>query len=240
MIFGHFNEKAENARFTGKSGPERLAFPVRFLYNASREKVFPRGCFLMVQNCSIYLASRSPRRKEILERAGIRFEVCDSLYQEENVTLPPSELVMYLAEHKAKNAVVSEEDCLIIGSDTVVSLDNDILGKPADREDAARMLRMLSGRTSLVYTGVCLYKKGKDTFSESFYVVTEVQIDCLSEEEIYSYIDTGEPMDKAGAYGIQGMFGKHIKGIVGDYYNVMGLPMNGVYRKLTERNIIFP
>ncbi|MBR5667860.1 MAG: septum formation protein Maf [Lachnospiraceae bacterium] len=191
-----------------------------------------------MQNCSIYLASQSPRRKEILERAGIRFTVCESTYEEGGLCLPPAALVEELSKGKAMQAVVPEEDCLIIGADTVVSLDNQILGKPADEEDAFRILRLLSGRSSLVYTGVFLLKKGKDAFAEGFHTVTEVCIDELSDSEILSYIRTGEPMDKAGAYAIQGIFGKHIKGIVGDYYNVMGLPVNELYRRLVLKNII--
>ena len=118
-----------------------------------------------MQNCSIYLASQSPRRKEILERAGIRFTVCDSTYEEGGLCLPPAALVEELSKGKAMQAVTPEEDCLIIGADTVVSLDNQILGKPADEEDAFRMLRLLSGRSSLVYTGVFLLKKGKNALT---------------------------------------------------------------------------
>lgn len=192
----------------------------------------------MIQNCSIYLASRSPRRSEILTKMGLVFKITESLYKEEKITLPPEELVSYLSMKKATEAVIPEEDCLIIGADTVVSFQDRILGKPADEEDAFHMLRLLSGNTSYVYTGVYLYKVGKNSFSEGFVTKTEVCIDELSDEEILSYIKTGEPTDKAGAYGIQGVFGRHIKGISGDYYNVMGLPMNDLYRKLSERNII--
>lgn len=192
----------------------------------------------MIQNCSIYLASRSPRRSEILTKMGLVFKITESLYKEEKITLPPEELVGYLSMKKATEAVIPEEDCLIIGADTAVSFQDRILGKPENEEDAFQMLRLLSGNTSYVYTGVYLYKVGKNSFSDGFVTKTEVCIDELSDEEILSYIKTGEPTDKAGAYGIQGVFGRHIKGISGDYYNVMGLPMNDLYRKLSERNII--
>lgn len=182
-------------------------------------------------NYKIVLASKSPRRKEILESAGYEIEIRT---QDADETLPngilPCDAVKMLAEIKA-NAVERENDELVIGADTVVVLDNKILGKPKNEQDAFLMLKSLSGRIHEVYTGVCLVtNKNKITFSER----SEVVFDELTDEQIYAYIKTGEPMDKAGSYGIQGLGSAFAKVFSGSYYNVMGLPIETLNKKILE------
>ena len=178
---------------------------------------------------NVVLASASPRRKQILEGAGYFVTVRVS---EADETLPPDitpeKAVELLASVKA-HAVERNEDELIIAADTVVVLDGEILGKPRDEDEAFRMLSSLSGRRHTVYTGVCIiYNEKEEIFSDS----TEVEFYPLSPDEITAYIKTGEPMDKAGAYGIQGKGCLFVKGIVGDYFNVMGLPVALINQKI--------
>ncbi len=183
----------------------------------------------------IILASGSPRRKEILETAGIPFEVCVSDVEENCSLSVPSELVMALSKQKAEDVAAGyKEDVLVIGADTVVAFENEILGKPKDRADAVRMIRMLSGATHQVYTGVTLHISGQ---SHTFYAVTDVEVAVLDEAEILSYVNSGEPDDKAGAYAIQGLFGKYITAIRGEYYNVVGLPIAAIHAKCKELGI---
>ena len=183
----------------------------------------------------IVLASGSPRRKEILETAGIPFEVHVSDMEENCSLCVPSEFVMALSRQKAEAVAAGyTEDVLVIGADTVVSCNDQILGKPKDREDAARMIRMLSGATHQVYTGVTLHVSGQ---SHTFFAVTDVKVAKLDESEIMSYVNSGEPDDKAGAYAIQGLFGKYITGINGEYYNVMGLPIATLYAHCRDLGI---
>lgn len=177
------------------------------------------------------LASGSPRRRELIRQAGIDAEIIPAAGSEKSDRREPASYVADLASHKAEeigekqmNAV---DDCCIIGADTVVVLDNSILGKPKDREDARRMIRSLQGRTHEVMTGVCLlYQingiRKKTTFTE----ISTVHVCPMTEEEIESYVATGEADDKAGAYGIQGRFGIYIDRIEGDYYNIVGLPIS--------------
>ena len=179
----------------------------------------------------LVLASASPRRRQILENAGYQVEVRVSQADE---SLPdgisPAQAVEYLAKTKA-HAVKREANEVLVAADTVVVLDGIILGKPADEADAKRMLLALSGRRHEVYTGVCLlYNEKEEVFSER----TEVEFFPLHENQISEYIKTGEPMDKAGAYGIQGRGCLFVKGITGDYYNVMGLPVSSLYRKIEK------
>lgn len=182
---------------------------------------------------NIILASGSPRRKEILEQAGYTFTV-EVSRADENVDLDgmePGAMVEELSLRKATAVARAhkgeDDDCKIIGSDTIVVLDGEVLGKPADEEDAAAMLRKLSGRYHEVYTGVAVLTivEGRIHVREQFYECTRVRMREISEEEISAYIRTGEPMDKAGAYGIQGRAAIFISGIEGDYYNVVGLPI---------------
>ena len=174
---------------------------------------------------NIILASQSPRRKELLERMGIRdFETISPNVDESAFHgLPPEELVRRLsAEKAAAVAGKAGEDAIVIAADTVVALEGAVLGKPADELDAFKMLSALSGVRHQVYTGVTVCRGGE---KQTAHEVTDVTFRELSEEEIERYIATGEPMDKAGAYGIQGYGALLIQGISGDYYNVMGLPV---------------
>ena len=171
----------------------------------------------------IILASASPRRKEILELADLKFDVMPSDAQEITTKTAPNEVVMELASIKAKDIYKkSEKQSMVVGADTVVAYQEQILGKPADEADAKRMLTMLSGQTHEVYTGVCVIEDGK---TKTFYEETKVTFYEISEDEIERYIETGESMDKAGSYGIQGKAAVFIKGIEGDYYNVVGFPI---------------
>ncbi|MEQ2441920.1 nucleoside triphosphate pyrophosphatase [Pseudoflavonifractor intestinihominis] len=173
----------------------------------------------------IILASQSPRRKELLERMGIRdFETISPNVDESAFHgLPPEELVRRLsAEKAAAVAGKAGEDAIVIAADTVVALEGSVLGKPADELDAFKMLSALSGVRHQVHTGVTVCRGGE---KQTAHEVTDVTFRELSEREIEDYIATGEPMDKAGAYGIQGYGALLIQGISGDYYNVMGLPV---------------
>ncbi len=180
----------------------------------------------------LVLASKSPRRSEILKNAGIDFTVRVANADE---TIPdgtkPEDAVVFLAARKAL-AVERAEDETVLGADTIVVLDDKILGKPKDREDAYNMIKNLSGRVHSVFTGVCAVGNGISlTFAEE----TKVEFYPLTDEEINKYIDTNEPYDKAGAYGIQGIASKFIRGIEGDYFNVVGLPVSSVYKKIIKK-----
>ncbi len=179
----------------------------------------------------LILASASPRRREILKNAGYKFEVITADADE---TLPPDispeQAVKYLAELK-NSAVAQNNDGIIVSADTVVAVDGKILGKPADEQDAENMLKMLSGRTHSVFTGVSVSLGNKKTV---FCEKTDVTFFDLSEKEILDYIKTGEPMDKAGAYGIQGRGALLVEKINGDYFNVVGLPIARLSRVLKD------
>ena len=183
----------------------------------------------------IILASGSPRRRELLELAGIPFEVVVSSADETTSARDPQEVVSALSAVKCLDVLSDKEaGTIVLGADTIVSMDGQILGKPKDAGDAARMLRMISGRTHDVFTGVTLAQKQENgsVRKETFAVRTEVTVSPLSDAEIAAYIATGEPLDKAGAYGIQGVFSRHVESIRGDYFNVVGLPVNAVYEAL--------
>ncbi len=181
----------------------------------------------------VILASASPRRQELIK---LIFEKVEILPAECDETLPNGigarEAVEYLS--KIKNEASSEltdKDNLVISADTVVAVDNEILGKPVDKEDARRMISLLSGKVHQVYTGVTLSLNGKTkTFSEK----TDVEFFDLTENEIEEYISSKEPYDKAGAYGIQGKAGLLVKGINGDYYNVVGFPIARLKREIEK------
>ena len=193
----------------------------------------------------IILASSSPRRRELMAQAGFAFEVLVSEADETIETETPGEMVEVLSERKAaavaeeiKRQGFAEESVLLVGADTMVAIDGKKLGKPKDEKGAEEMLEELSGRTHQVYTGVTLIRLRKAengsilqesrTFSEG----TDVSFYPLTKEEIRSYIATGEPMDKAGAYGIQGKAAVFVKEIKGDYNNVVGLPIARLYQEL--------
>ncbi|MDD6525255.1 MAG: Maf family protein, partial [Firmicutes bacterium] len=145
------------------------------------------------------------------------------------------EEIKSLAYRKAYKVFEEHKDSIVIGSDTIVVADNQVLGKPKDRMDAINMLHMLNGKTHMVITGVCIIDDEK---CECFANVSKVTFDKMSDEEISSYVDTKEPMDKAGAYAIQGMAAKFIERIDGDYYSIMGLPLHDVYKILQKFNCL--
>lgn len=171
----------------------------------------------------LILASGSPRRRELLSLITDEFEIlvsgCDEFVPEGT---PAKKVPAILAEQKALAVAKFRPEDTVIGSDTVVVLNNEIFGKPKDKAHAHAMLKALSGKKHFVYTGVAVAEKGE---VRSFVQKTEVEFYELSDETIEKYIATGEPMDKAGAYGIQGKGSVLVKGIVGDYFNVMGLPV---------------
>ena len=176
------------------------------------------------------LASASPRRKELLSAIGLDFEVVVSEADEGSVSkdVEPSLYVQELALLKASataKSVIKNKSAIVIAADTIVTLDGKILGKPSDEADAFGMLKKLSGRTHEVYTGYCVMRI-EDGFSVCRTVITEVTFKDLTDEKINNYIATKEPMDKAGAYGIQGMGGLLIEKFNGDYHNVVGLPVS--------------
>ncbi len=183
----------------------------------------------------IILASGSPRRRVLMAREGFEFTVITSKAEENyDSSLPPQEIAQSLAKLKAQ-AVASTlpaqdlEDLIVIGADTIVTFDGIIYGKPADASDACRMLRELSGNTHQVITGVCIIcNKDAQTFAQS----TNVKFKELSDSEIQEYVASGEPLDKAGAYGIQGLGGKLVDSIDGDFDNVVGLPIKTLAPKL--------
>ena len=181
----------------------------------------------------IILASASPRRREILTTLGIPFRVVVSDADETLAAgIAPAEAVETLAARKAAAvAALCGADETILAADTVVAIDGEILGKPADEADAASMLRRLSGRAHTVYTGVALRRGGELRVAHE---ATRVRFAALTEADIASYIATGEPMDKAGAYAIQGRAARFIEGIEGDYFNVVGLPGRLVWVMLGE------
>lgn len=185
---------------------------------------------------NLILASASPRRRELLERIGLSFTVCPSQEEEKMTRTEPGEAVEELALQKALWAAKKQMgDYLVIGSDTVVVLDGEILGKPKDEKQAKEMLTALQGRTHQVYTGVALLlrENGSDK-RRIFHEFTDVTIYPMTEREICAYVATGEPMDKAGAYGIQGRFGAYIRGIRGDYHTVVGFPIGRFIQEMKE------
>ena len=194
------------------------------------------------------LASASPRRKELLEKIGLSFEIAAACGEETVRSQKPSEAVMELSCQKATEVAgrLSErwqneadaEPVIVIGADTMVACEDEILGKPEDEEDAYRMLSMLQGRGHKVYTGVTLVVcKGDSLDTHSFYEETKVVMHPMDEEEIRWYIGTKEPFDKAGSYGIQGRCAVFIKEICGDYDNVVGLPVARLYQELKKLGI---
>ncbi len=191
-------------------------------------------------NKKIILASGSPRRKELLTRIVPEFEVRKSGAEEKTEAADPAEMVKELSYLKAADIFnrLSEEErekTLVIGADTVVSLDGVIMGKPADKEDAVKMLTLLQGKTHQVYTGVSLiFQTALGQKEKIFFEKTDVTFFPMSIEEILSYVETGEPVDKAGAYGIQGRFAAYVEGISGDYYNVVGLPVGRLYQEMKK------
>ncbi len=190
------------------------------------------------------LASASPRRQELLRNAGISFTVHPTHIPElRRPGESPRDCAERLAREKALAALREQPGKLVLGADTIVVVGGEILGKPRDETDALHMLRLLSGRTHQVTTGVCLAglrtgnQKLETGFEDTRSETTLVTMIPLSDEEIYSYIATGQPMDKAGAYAIQGIASRWIPRIDGDYFNVVGLPVALVFRMLREHGL---
>lgn len=186
---------------------------------------------------SIVLASGSPRRRELMEMLGIEDLIIIPARGEEKppAGAAPGELVTALAAAKAREVAAARPVTdTVIGADTIVWVQGQVFGKPHSPEDAERMLRVLSGETHQVYTGVCVIKDGEERCR---YEVTNVRFRPLSEKEIAAYIETGEPMDKAGAYGAQGKAALFVQGIEGDFFNVMGLPLCLLGEMLRERGV---
>ncbi len=180
----------------------------------------------------LILASASPRRKELLTMLNIPFVIETSDVEEViEQHLHSSELVMKLAEQKAADVYKKFPNTIVIGADTIVTFADQKLGKPTSKEDAFAMLKMLSGNTHEVFTGVSIMNEG---ITSNFYQCTKITFSVLSDQEILDYIDTNEPMDKAGSYGIQGFGGTFVEKIDGDYFSVVGLPINKVKKKLYE------
>ena len=190
------------------------------------------------------LASGSPRRKELLAKIIPEFEIIPAVSEEVMTKELPSEIVVELSFQKAEEifnkTFTNEEDTLVvIGADTVVSYNHKILGKPSDRSDAYKMVEMLSGKAHSVYTGVSVFWNEKGLLkSFTFSECTDVDVASMSDDEIKWYVGSGECDDKAGAYGIQGLFARFITGIKGDYYNVMGLPVARLYKELKEHGLL--
>jgi septum formation protein len=183
-------------------------------------------------NSNLILASASPRRKELLELLQIPFEVIVSDIEEiVDDQLHPAEMVQSLAEQKAASVAKTNQSSFVIGSDTLVVFEGKMLGKPTDAAEAIQMLQMLSGKTHEVYTGVSIIQ-GEQV--RSFHEKTSVTFFPLSDWEIEDYVSSGEPMDKAGAYGIQGYGSLLVHSIHGDYYSVVGLPVARTNRELLK------
>jgi septum formation protein len=186
----------------------------------------------------LVLASASPRRREILHNAGIPFTVqAADIPEAPQPGESPQNYAQRLAQEKASSVARLKPNDWILGADTIVLVDGLILGKPADQADAARMLRLLSAKTHEVITAVCLLKSNNSTPDVKL-ETTKVVMGAINQQEIQAYIQTGESMDKAGAYAIQGRASRWISRIEGDYFNVVGLPVSLVYRMLQEHKVL--
>ena len=186
---------------------------------------------------NIILASGSPRRKEIMEQVGLTFSVIPCKKDEIVTTIVPKEMVEELSRQKALEVYsqldISMGDVVVIGADTLVAYENQVMGKPQNKEDAIRMIQLLQGNVHQVFTGVTLCVRNNTeetivTFSE----YTDVEIYPMSMNEILDYVETKEPMDKAGAYAIQGIFAQYVKKINGDYNTVVGFPISRILQEL--------
>lgn len=196
----------------------------------------------------IILASASPRRKELLKQIRVDFAVCPSECEEKTDRAEPSDTVKELAMRKAlevfsrvrkESRKPGEQEILVIGADTIVQMDGEVLGKPATKENAISMLKLLQGKTHQVYTGISfVWEDGNAIRMHSFYECTEVEVLPMTDEEIAYYVGLDTCMDKAGAYGIQNEFACYIAGIRGDYNNVVGLPAGRVYQELKRLSLL--
>lgn len=191
----------------------------------------------------VILASGSPRRKELLEQMGLTFQILPSKKEEKQIGETPAQIVEGLSRQKAQDVAeqILLEEALVIGADTIVVCDGQIMGKPQSEEEACQMIGMLQGGTHQVYTGVtvaeterCADGENKIAY-DTFSCCTQVRVFPMNDKEIQSYVALGESMDKAGAYGIQGGFGMYVEGIEGDYNNVLGLPISALYQKIKNK-----
>lgn len=187
----------------------------------------------------VVLASASPRRKELLTQIGIKFRTCTSKKEEEILRNKPEEIVKDLSYTKARDVYDrGNRDAIVIGADTIVVADEEVLGKPKDKEEAFAMIKKLQGDVHQVYTGVSIiWQQNNNTHVSSFVAMTEVELYYMSDEEILSYIELKEPYDKAGGYAIQGYFARYVKQIKGDYNNVVGLPIGKLYQVMNSLNL---
>jgi len=184
----------------------------------------------------LVLASNSPRRKELMKLITSDYEIITTDVKEIfDEQLPNEEIVMDLAFKKAVSVFKLNQDRVVLGFDTLVYLGNELLGKPKNEEEAKAMLRKLSGTTHIVYTGCAIISK---SISKSFYEATRVGFIEMTEAEIEEYVASGEPMDKAGAYAIQGLGSKFVNRVNGDYFTVMGLPVSRLYRELKSLELL--
>ena len=186
----------------------------------------------LFKDMKIVLASKSPRRKEILSSLGLTFDIIVADADERSDELDPKKRVAALAAIKGRavsGTLSDQKDTLIIASDTLVFACGEFLGKPKDKEDARRMIKLLSGREHLVVSGLYLSYNGKEVLCAD---ETKVIFDKMTASEIESYIDSDEPYDKAGGYAVQGLASLYIRGLEGDYFNVVGLPVNLLYKTL--------
>lgn len=184
----------------------------------------------------LILASASPRRKELLTQIGLEFDVIPSHAEEIVTKNDPGEAVEELSAQKAADVAAGITDGIVIGSDTIVWHDGHVMGKPHNREEARLMLREIQGDTHSVFTGVTVIVKeeGQEKAVHTFFCETKVNVYPMTEAETERYLDTGEPMDKAGAYGIQGAFAAWVQSIEGDYHSVVGLPVSALWQVLKD------
>ncbi|MCR5625437.1 MAG: Maf family protein [Lachnospiraceae bacterium] len=213
--------------------------PEDFVKELSKKKAFDVYDRIMYDPSEI-------RMKKLKEKVYSPASIISSDYKEDEMSEDDKRIIQMDADMKMlsennKNNAGDNEDALVIGSDTIVYCDGEVLGKPKDKANAKGMLEKLSGRAHSVYTGVCIIASTEQEPKVlNFYDKTDVYVDTLSDSEIESYIATGEPMDKAGSYGIQGYFSKHIGKIEGDYFNVVGLPVNKLYNELKKAKYEYP
>jgi septum formation protein len=187
----------------------------------------------------LILASQSPRRHELLQLLNLPFEIIPSGVDESTASrdLKPASLARWLAERKAADVAARYPDAVVIGADTIVVLGDEVMGKPVDLSDARRMLRALSGQTHRVITGVTVVRAGSEPRRLADAIETEVSFRPLTDNEVEAYLLTGEPMDKAGAYAIQGYAALFVAGVRGDYPNIVGLPVARVAAMLRSLGI---
>ena len=185
----------------------------------------------------IILASTSPRRAEILAKTNLKFDIIPCEYEEDmTLNMEPAELAQHLALGKARSIVQKHHGAIIIGADTFICFENTVLGKPTTPSDAERMLTMLNGKTNEIISGVAVIDTSTQT-EKTFYDITTVHMKDVSQATLQSYVKTGEPLDKAGGYAIQGLGAILVEKIEGDFFNAMGLPLSKLADVLAEFGI---